>query len=165
MSDFPSREEWAKHRRALYPDKFEDLTIDFEFYPDEIAGITRVLKTEWSRLGKRMRVLIKDKDLDDLERVREEYGELRLFRSQTNGAIRALAGGRLPRGCHETNDFVGAAIAIPQRRRDAAYAVACKQREEQILSTPIDDAAWEAELKWRAKQEELAKGDFIVRVT
>jgi hypothetical protein len=67
--------------------------------------------------------------------------------------LKALRGGEVPEHWRLHCERVRAILAPIQSRYEAAYAVAVEARRREIEATPIDDEAWQAELRWRAQIE------------
>ena len=84
-------------------------------------------------------------------------------RQSINNAIGCLAGGGLPMRTRSGADseVVKQAIRIPLQRYEAGTGSSYKKREAEILATPIDDAAWEQELKRRAELANEDRSKFI----
>jgi hypothetical protein len=74
-------------------------------------------------------------------------------RRRTLLAIKELAAGNLPTLLGERSDFVDELIKVPAERFRQARLEAEERRSKEIDETPIDDAAWEKELCYRASIE------------
>lgn len=128
---WPSREEWARQRRAMYYDDIPAVSDEFADYasPDEIAAILAELKAH-------RRTVPPGPSCE---------------RSGVNAAIRAVKAGQLPfpGECHGCKHIFAALRA----RHDAARAAAIEAKRQEIEQTPVDDNAWQDELARRARIE------------
>jgi hypothetical protein len=71
-------------------------------------------------------------------------------RRAVNLAVKSLRLGEVPPHWRVHSERVRAVLAPIQGRYEAAQAVAVETKRQEIAATPIDDAAWEAELRRRA---------------
>jgi hypothetical protein len=102
--------------------------------------------------------------------------ECRWNRKEINEAIKAVRNRKWIRWMHSydgallpswmPSDSEAAKIFQPiLDRYKAAYKAATEKREQEILSTPIDDDAWAKELEYRARAEyERAHPEIFVRI-
>jgi hypothetical protein len=74
-------------------------------------------------------------------------------RRRTLLAIKELAAGNLPTLLGERTDFVDELIKVPVERFRQARREAEERRSREIDQTPIDDNAWQEELRYRARLE------------
>jgi hypothetical protein len=186
---WPSREEWAKQRRTPYGDMFEHLDLDGPFSsPAEIDALITALKAFRKAEGRRLRSLNASHLMKQPgEGLLAHYERTQAFseaekelwsqanwckwdRRECNASIKALVSGNLPKWLDALRTLPEwilkqkEAAPICQRildRLNGAYQAARDKREKEILTTPIDDKAWEAELKYRA---ECDPGCFRVTV-
>jgi hypothetical protein len=168
--EWPSRAEWAEHRRATYSDKFDDLPVSTRASryatPAEIDAAIDALRQEWKSLlpelkkanqragalldgakGERLRRFLDAPEQDQELIMAVECIQDR--RRELNRALKLLREDRFERW--QGLDLH--AIAFLRVRYDEAYREAEQQREREILATPIDDAAWEEELQYRRDVE------------
>jgi hypothetical protein len=168
---WPSREEWAKQERTPYGDKFPDylVTSQASAYatPAEVQAIIEALKQLYAEEGRKLRTaklaagpLNRQPGETKTAHIRRYYnmseserGSLvpvhthEERRQDINEAIKALRNDNLPN--HRSWDGVEAITAPIQGRWDAAHAAAYDAKRKEIEATPIDDAAWEEELRRR----------------
>jgi len=104
--------------------------------PDEIEALKATMRERWKKLGRK------------LARGEDE----RCKRRCIDRGLKLLNDGELP---FTLEAIAGAEdlLAPFHARYNAAASELDKRALEEIARTPIDDAAWEAELKWRAKVE------------
>jgi hypothetical protein len=158
---WPSREEWAIQRRTLYLDEMSDISVPGEWSlyasPEETAKLIEAFKEDYKAKGKQMRVLPDARKNGEMRaRVRtaeitdEEMERLNLQRDRQriNRAIKLISKNRMPRLYDEGRYLKLVAPFI--ERYDKARDEAVEQATARRAQTPIDDAAWEAELRWRA---------------
>jgi hypothetical protein len=191
--EWPSRGEWAKRERACYSDLFDDVAVstkaDDYGTAEEIAAAIDGLRHEWSRLGRELKIarhaagsLLRQPEtqyqathryLDMAEEDRARLDRVvftQHLRRDVAEFRRALEAGRLmpPHGLAlawrlEAIPTAGPALRILFDRYEAAWERARQQRRDEILATPIDDAAWAKELERRAGLEEyFRRGPFVV---
>jgi hypothetical protein len=176
---WPDREHWAYNRTHLFFDERPEVSWEAEKYgtPAEVAAIVAALKARWSQLGRDMRTIKAripellrqpgETDADctsryiamseaDQDRV-GEYWSRQHRRRQLNAALKSLRAGRLPYWYDLDEEDRG--LLQPLTRR---YEAALKKAEKALIreraATPVDDAAWEAELAWRRKMDEEGIG-------
>jgi hypothetical protein len=108
---------------------------------EEIDALNRALRERWKRLGQQMR----KPGFDGESEFREQWVD----RKSINRGLKLIARGELP---ILLDDYSGAKdlLAPFHARYEAAKAASWKRRKEEIAETPIDDAAWNAELQRRA---------------
>jgi len=187
---WPTREEWAEQQRALYYDRFDCLDLDerLSVYASEseIETIIGALQSLWKAEGVHLRALNVPKELErqrgeslsaHLQRhetamtpVEQELfssaRELKFQRSAINEAIRHLRADEMPAfySCDTAKVLKIPSIATlfdpVLVRYEAAKEAAEEKRRQEILATPIDDAAWERELQRRANLERNHPGWF-----
>jgi hypothetical protein len=135
--NWPSREAWTKSRRspAGRMPNASDRIADYAT-PDEIDELKAAMRERLKKLG--------------LKPARDE--DARLKRRCINRGLKLLNDGELP---FTLEAIAGAEdlLAPFHARYNAAASKLAKRALEEIARTPVDDAAWEAELKWRAKVE------------
>jgi hypothetical protein len=146
-TNWPSREQWAKERRTPYYDRFPDTSDSLAEYatPEEIAALKAALGERWNHLGTKIREL-GGRDASDVTR------NLQSDRSSIKWALKIIDEGGLP--C-QLETFSGAKdIFAPFHERYGASEIELRERTlREIEQTPIDDNAWNAELKRRARVE------------
>jgi len=146
-TNWPSREEWAKERRAPYYDRFPDTSNSLAEYAtsEEIATLKAALRKRWKQLGREMREL-SGNDADNVTR------NLKSDRSSIQWALTLIDEGELP---IHPETFSGAEdILAPLHERYEAAEIKLHERTlREIERTPIDDDAWSAELRRRAHAE------------
>jgi hypothetical protein len=171
-----SREEWATRQRTCYYDLFEDLpyprNLDAYASPEEITAAIAILEQEWKTEGIKLRQANRtvgplaqqsgETPSEHLKRylaMSEQEQKLcgiasdhRWRRKEIREAIKELQSNTVPR------NFQHEAISVIQTRLEAARLAAEEKRTAEILATPIDDAAWEEELRWRAWIENGERG-------
>lgn len=182
-----TREEWAKDRRAFYHDRFEELGLSphLSAYasPEEIEALIAALRALWKSEGARLRALHVPTELS--RQSKESYGAFWIRLDETPGArdllaavdahkdcrkfinetIKLLSKGDLPKWRQVEFRYlledakVNAILGPIQARYDAAKEAATEKRKQEILATPIDDQAWDKELKRRASIE---RGPLII---
>jgi hypothetical protein len=155
---WPSREEWAEQRRTPYYDRFEDLRFKGDLADcgseAEIAAIIQTLRARWSELGRQMKTASKE-PTDPRWPRSSRYEDLRSDRRVVNDAIKRMRDGQWPEYSYVYIKDVLAPLAPLRARYDAARKAAEGERCREIEATPIDDAAWEAELRRRANLDRL----------
>jgi hypothetical protein len=186
--EWPSREEWAKSRRTPYGDLFDDVrvseTLSDYASPGEIDVAIVEAKALWTAMGQEMKKLgpaISEREWREryfslsTQEERWQLSEsdacrrvcLRDDRSELNRhIIKPLRENRVPRQCGFTSwpDKLPT-VNVLLSRYDAARDAAHEARKREIEATPIDDAAWESELRRRASVEAWLGGDrFTHRV-
>ena len=111
---------------------------------DEIAALKIALRERWKLLGKRMR---------DLGKCDLAAHEIRANRKSINRGLNLIEEGELP---IQVDDYSGAKdILSPfHAQYHAARDVLWKRKELEVAKTPINDEAWEAELKRRARVDQ-----------
>jgi hypothetical protein len=175
---WPTREEWAKQERTPYYDLFKNLPVSEELKdyatPQEIAaavvGLKELYRTEGRKLKEAKR-LAGPLAPQPRERIRDHYaryvamtehekelsrtvGNIQDVRHESNKVLRCITKGYLP--LHIDCCFrkeIEPVLATIKARYDAAKKTAEVVRLRQIEATPIDDAAWEEELRRRASLE------------
>jgi hypothetical protein len=170
---WPDREGWAKHRRAPYGDRFDALGVSLELAdyatPEEVEAIVVALKALYTDEGRKLRegktivpLLIRQPGETNRHHTRrwcamtesergmldEKVTEHEDNRQQINLALKQIGEGRLP-DYRIIVKCVLAPFATLMARYKAAYDAAWVVREQEILATPIDDEAWEQELRHR----------------
>jgi hypothetical protein len=181
--NWPSREEWAKQRRTCYADMENPLSpgnrvTDYASIAEIETAITE-LKTQWKRLGREMTEVKRiagnlmqqpgETSRDYIQRWFKMTNEaqdlasqpalLRRDRKDINFVIRELYEVRLNWRIHRlvlVEPAPSPMLCQIWSRYDDACREANQTWAEQIAQTPIDDAAWEEELKWRADCENPA---------
>jgi hypothetical protein len=180
--NWPTREEWKKQQRTPYYDLFEDLPVSKELKnyatPEEIAAAVAELKEIYRVEGCKMRDAKRlagplaqqpgetGRDYcgrvlamaDAEQQIAHEVGLHREVRRVINKTLRTMGEGYLPSGGWIPEE-TRAPLATIKARYDAALKAAEEVRPREIEATPIDDAAWEEELRRRASIE---KGSFII---
>ena len=92
----------------------------------------------WCELGRRLN----NEPDDDVRRKRQGI----------NRALKALRSGEVPGEPLECRYGVPADILAPfDAKRTAAREAALATLRRKVEATPIDDAAWDAELQWRQR--------------
>jgi hypothetical protein len=84
-------------------------------------------------------------------------GGLRSERSAINNVLARIRDDQIPNQTRWSNYVLGKAgelVAPFNARYQAAFEAAREQWEQECLQIPVDDAAWEQELKWRRDLEE-----------
>jgi hypothetical protein len=171
MTIWPDREEWGAQRRTPYADMFEFLGVsrcasDYAT-AGEIGAVISALKALYADEGRKLRAarlaagplgqqpgetrtarVLRYYRLSESERgallpvwTHEQH------RKDINEAIKALRDDTLP--AHRSWDAVEAILAPMEARWQAAHTIAHEARRREIEATPIDDAAWARELRWR----------------
>jgi hypothetical protein len=180
--EWPSREEWARNMRTPYGDLFDNVrvseTLSDYASPAEIDAAIAEAKALWTAMGREMKKLgpaMSDREWRELylsKPTREERTQLsetdacrrvclRDERSDLNWhVIKPLRENRVPwgRGFISWMDKLPT-LAVLLRRYDDACDAAHEARKREIEATPIDDAAWEGELRRRASVEAWLAGD------
>ncbi len=141
--NWPSRAEWAKQQRTPYYDRFPEISLSISDYatPAEIETLKRELRDLWKRLGRAM----KSAKPDAREKLQDQ-------RRDINHTIRVIERGDLPL-CREdrfgSQETLASFIARYEHHKAEVHARVVAE----IAQTPIDDAAWQKELKRRARIE------------
>jgi hypothetical protein len=171
--DWPSREEWAKRRRTVYADMTDDLCdarLQGYATQEQVAEITFKLKEIYRDQGRKMR---EAKPVYDTLRIPGEQARgkhvwwLHLSRADQDrcepyliAQCRRKGINRLLRDIADGNlSLFGDAHYWPEifapfvEAYDAARDAALKDLRARVAARPIDDAAWEKELRWRASIE------------
>lgn len=179
MSDYnwnwPSREEWAKHRRTAYaeetpysPSKVTDYASDAEEINEAIAE----LRARWKVCGQEMAEakgaageLAQQPGETGMQYLSRYYAmteaeqdlsyrpeKCRDERKMINEVIRYLRDGEL---YWRARNVLSSSPMLSRiwDRYEAALQRANDARIEEIANKPIDDAAWEQELERRAEIE------------
>ena len=163
---------WDSDTGCPYADKYGHRLSDYAT-PHEVAVLTAELKNLYRELGRELRAVnlrIKPSDRQQrgeghaawYRRFRQlppedqelfnEAANLKSDRQQINDLLKRIADDAIP-------DFTrgGSVIGRPAElvapfleRYDAAFKAAREQWEQECLQIPVDDAAWEKELEWRA---------------
>jgi hypothetical protein len=124
---WPTREQWAKDRRTLFLDDDVHVSDRLSDYaaPEEVAALVVAL---------RMR--------------RMTYAVGSYERDGCNRCIRLVERDVVP---HVLNDYCGAQDLTAQirGRYEHARAQALLDAERDRAEVPIDDEAWQEELRWR----------------
>jgi hypothetical protein len=189
-NNWRSREQWAYRRRHPYwdsdccpfADKYSERLSDHAT-AEEIAALTTALQDLYRELGRTLRATnlraaphqqqrgegcaawyrrLHQLPQDD-QRAVEAAWFLRIERAQINDLLAKIRGDTIP-DATRSGSVVGspAALVAPFiERRDAAFKAAREQWHRQFLQVPIDDAAWDKELKRRAQIE--ARGSGVTR--
>ena len=172
--EWPSREEWAKRRHTLYCDLFEDLPVserpsDYAS-PQEIEEVINALRELWKAKGnklheaKRLAGPLARQRKEGLHAYYARRGAMSPAQEELADSVEILKGER-----HDINELIkelaqdwvkfyryhppeADAILAPIRARyERARGAAEEVRKQEILATPIDDAAWQAELRRRER--------------
>jgi hypothetical protein len=175
---WPTREEWAKKRRT--EDRLGDLSVSCELKnyatPEEVESLVAALKALYQVEGRKLKEAKQlagpllqqpgENRLSYFHRCRvlpEAEGNLlqevwrhQRTRSEINQQLRTIAKGELPDHLWRQPQ-IEVLLTTILARRDAAREAAWEVRRRQIEATPIDDAAWEEELRRRADIEEWRK--------
>ena len=166
---WPSREEWAEGRRTPYSDNCPRASETLSLYatPDEVQAIITGLKRSYSASGHQMRQMkTAYPDLitrlcdsrgcggflrlsDDEQKCVEPFMHARWNRKEINRALKMIAKDDLPM-CEEDGGHLPEFAEVLARYEKANAAVVAAWQEK-IAQSPIDDAAWEAELDWRRR--------------
>lgn len=141
LLNWPTREEWAKQRRTAYYDLTPDVSEVLADYAttEEIAELQFAMRERWKQLGRKTRSEGSDDDLSWKRRC-------------INRGLKLIRNGELPfclQDCAGAQDL----IAPFKARYEAAKADLYETARLEIERRPIDDAAWEKELKRRAQVE------------
>ena len=181
-NQWPTREEWAEHQRAVYYDRFEDLDFDASLSahasPTNVETLIFALQELWKAEGARMKLAAKAAGplnqqpvetntahfqrwfgmTPEEQEIVSPVSESRCHRSNIKKAIKRLQNNRLP---HSSDDLdwllkdasVAKVLGPIHASYVAAREAAEEKRKQEILATPIDDVAWEKELQRRASIE------------
>jgi hypothetical protein len=124
-----SRQEWAEEVRTMHYDQIPAISHRIADYatPEEIESLHRAL----------------------LDR-RKTYPVGSYERGGVNNALRLIKAGRLP-FCLEDYYSAQDIMAEVHARHETARTAAEERTQQEIAATSIDDAAWEDELRRRAK--------------
>ena len=180
MTDWPTREQWAERRRTVNCDTWrpQSMTASCEVLDyanhDEIAKLVAALWNVWDNLGREMRAarlaagpLAKQRKETKLSFVRrylemseaeqkivDRWEEPRLTRKKIKEVILTVRDHRkIPHyASPELLALVPLLDAINARYEVAARA-ANEAWKQKVGETPIDDAAWQRELEFRARIE------------
>jgi hypothetical protein len=188
-TEWPSREEWAKMRRTPYADMFGDVhvseTLSDYASPAEIDAVIAEARALWDAMGVEMKKLgpaMSDRewrelyhsmlgDREKLDKLMESDAchriALRDDRSDLNRrVIKLLRKNWLPRhfGLISWEEKLPKLVEL-RRRYDEARDAAVEARKREIESRPIDDAAWESELRRRASVKAWLAGDRFTHRT
>jgi hypothetical protein len=169
---WPSREEWAKQERTPYGDKFPDnlVTSHASAYatPAEIQSAIKALRQLYADEGRKLRAakvnagtLARQKDETGIAYAKRYFdgmsqderdavlpiGNHEISRKLINEALKALTDDIV--AGHGGLDDMKAILAPILGRYEAALDAAYEARRKEIEATPIDDAAWEKELRRR----------------
>jgi len=145
--EWPTREEWAKRRRTPYIDLAPDTNWSIASYatPVEIEALKRAMRERWSELGSQMRQA-GEKD------AKNENGDndFQLQRECINRGPKLIEEGTMP---WSVEHYRGAEDLLQelQARYEAGRKAEIEKWEAEVAQTPIDDAAWDKELKRRAE--------------
>jgi hypothetical protein len=153
---WPSREEWAKGHRTYYADDAGDDALELSDQltdyasPQEIADAIQEAKALWSDMGRRLK--------------HEPPGSwLRFERRELNRqTIKPLIEGRMPYVPNTAREQLPRVTELCQRH-DAAVNQAYEAKVAEYAARPIDDAAWERELRYRERIERYLAGDRFHR--
>jgi hypothetical protein len=153
---WPSREEWAKYRTTLYADEGPESSWHLARFANEaeISTAIAALENLWRDLGRQMKTASK-KDFEDL----------RLNRRGINRVLKDVRAGKLPAAGY-IPDKLTKMFAPFYARQHADDEARWEQAEREKAATPIDDEAWEKELRRRKEQDEYNSNpdNFIHRV-
>jgi hypothetical protein len=143
--EWPTREEWARDRRAPYIDRFDDVPVSNRASDyataDEIEAEVARLREHWKRLGRVLRSAPTQEARWQAQDQRRRHNRaIALLREDTVPVLATDGGGLVP---ELTARYERARLAAMDRRR------------HEIAGTPIDDAAWAAELERRAALDAL----------
>jgi hypothetical protein len=151
---WPSREEWAKDRRTPYIDSAPDTadySIEAYMTPAESASLKAAMRERWKELGRQMRQA-GGKDVKN----EQGYNDFQWRRKCISAGLKLIAQGTMPwlrEHYHGAEDLVQEL----QARYEAARMAEIGKWEQEVAQTPIDDAAWDAELKRRAQVDAYLK--------
>ena len=141
-----TREEWAKQRRTAYFDDAPNESNDPADYftPEEIQRFIEAAREEWTQLGREM------KTADDGDRL-----YLRSVRSTLRRARLAIERGEITWDVHEASvaskrSEIQLYLEREKQHREKLYAAYA----EKIAQTPIDDEAWDQEVRRRHDLEQ-----------
>jgi hypothetical protein len=192
-NQWPTREEWAESQRAFYFDQFQDLDYDGRLSahasPTEVEALICALEGLWKAEGGRMRfaakaggLLNKQPGEGDTEYHRRYWemtpeeqelthpvNESRFRRASIRKTIKQLQNNCLAQACYEgewlMKDASVAKVLGPiLASHKAAHDAAEEKRRQEILATPIDDAAWEKELQRRGSYERRGSEPLSITV-
>jgi hypothetical protein len=189
---WPSREEWARQHRTYYGDsddlRVSDRLADYAT-PEEIAEALAEAKALWAEMGRQMKkagAALTDAEYrkrfrEALQTSRQEVDKfvdspesnriyLRDQRSRLNRhIIKPLREGWLPRSSSPGNWVESfRADELPKtcelcRRYWIAWHAAYEAKKAEYAARPIDDAAWEEELRRRESVTAWLNGDRFGR--
>ena len=159
--NWPTREQWAENRRALYEGPGSDWRLSQHASEVEIAAAIAACENLWRDLGRQMKTA--SKEPRSKFKFDTEYDELRSRRKIINIALKKMRDDTLPYDVDEALTEMFAPFYERQHRKREADTEAARREKE---ATPIDDAAWERELQQRKKSEDDAAHPerFIHRV-
>jgi hypothetical protein len=166
---WPTREEWAAQQRVPSFDEYEFLRFDPpEFSSAELGTAIQALRSRWKAEGVRLRGFAVPKDLRQQpgESIRAYYQRSKMMsqaerdllqqahwcqnlRQQINRVIKNLQNNERPDCNGET--AIDELIEPVMTRWKMAHDAAIQKLEEKASARPIDDAAWEEELRRRAE--------------
>ena len=177
-----SREEWAERRRTAYGDDIDAMVhtsraIDDYFTPQQKADLIAAFKALYVEEGRK---LAKAKaapgafvhnpgetegqftmrwlqlPLSDDEKLKAiDWQVHQQHRKGINKALKLIAEGEMPFGPRcDLPPKAKHLLEAAWEKYEAADKAAHAEAEEKIRNTPIDDAAWEEELRYRAEWEE-----------
>jgi hypothetical protein len=183
--NWPTREEWAERRRSPYwdcetgcpfADSYGHSLSDYAT-ADEIAAAIVGLEERWRQHGRRMRELKAkgsplylqpgesrsvwyrryDQMSDADQGAACEPDELKTYRCVIKKTLTRLRNDQLPdHWAWELDQEAKKLIAPFKARSEAAFKAAEEEWRRQCAITANDDAAWEAELRWRRKCDDDA---------
>ncbi|UGX95790.1 hypothetical protein G6321_00011880 [Bradyrhizobium barranii subsp. barranii] len=172
--DWPSREEWAERRRSAYWDSESPHPyrasgkLSHYASPEEITAAITGLKKPWADYGRQMKAAAAkagplarqagERDTVWVSRFlsmggedRELAGEsecIRADRREINRLIKELRDGSVSWGNMRDKLPLLDTIVV---RYEAAVQAGDEKFIAECAARPVDDAAWQAELEWRAR--------------
>jgi hypothetical protein len=165
--NWPTREEWARNERTLYADQTPsmDWRLTSVASEAEITAIIVAHEALWRDLGRQMKTASKE-PRSEFKRD-TEYDRIQWRRKLINRRLKELRDGRLPMDVDEAFKETFAPLRARQRSN---WEATCEAAAREKQKTPVDDAAWEKELRRRKWLEDRKADDaahperFIHRV-
>jgi hypothetical protein len=155
LTNWPSREEWAKRRTTYYGDHDGNVVCSRRLAdyatPGEAAAARQALLELWRSLGREMREA-KAAAGSEADRARR-LDDCRYRRHTIRRVLReTLDAGLVPWRVNDIGslDDVPSSFALLVERYRAGWDAAEEAYAAEIATTPVDDAAWQAELERRA---------------
>jgi hypothetical protein len=167
MIEPTEREKWAKANRTWYGD-YDELHVSRKASdyatPEEIAAALAEAKALWSDLGRQLKaaddkwyVRLRRSDLNrKIIKVLREGWVPDWLAFNDDGAVTVVTN---PHGCHEHLPKVVEICRRQSRALDAARG----GKMAEYAARPIDDAAWEEELRRRERIKKWLDGDRFGR--